>query len=184
MPPLSVGMTRGATRARPVAVSPIRRAEVRIEEVSEPRPGQIVAVVRQDVHLALAGRAGELARPEVAVDAVARDALGDQALGLLRHREPGLRGVAPERRFDGTETGGVAGADLAAVASRRAPGDGALVEHRDAVAAGAQLQRRRQPGEARPHHRHVGLDGAFERGEGRVGGCRRLVVAGGVENAL
>jgi hypothetical protein len=60
----------------------------------------MVAVVRQDVQLALAGSPDELAGLEVAVDAMARDAVGDENLGLFGNVEANLRRLAAERGLE------------------------------------------------------------------------------------
>ena len=101
-------------------------------------------------HVALARGCEQVARPPVAVDAVAGDAVHDDRLRLLAQR-PELGGV---RRTDGSfqhaHRLAHAAADLAAVASARAPSHAFRLEHDDRVATLGQMQGGGDPGESGP----------------------------------
>ena len=95
------------------------------------------------------GRAGDL---------VLGDAAADQIDGLDGQVEQLARLLDADLLDDGVRPGGIAAADEAAIAARRAPGDALGFHHHGGAAALQQAERRVQPGEPAADDADIGLD--------------------------
>ncbi len=104
----------------------------------------------------------EIAPGEIAGDGMALDPLPDDRLGFLgdQPQPQGVLGADPAGQPG--KAGGVAAADLAAVAPRGAPADPRRLEQHHLVAALGQLERRRQAGVAATDDADIGVDLAPE----------------------
>ena len=98
----------------------------------------------------------QVAVHSVAVYAEGGDALINQAHRLQRH-VPGQPGVAAaELMLNRALPTGKAGNGLSAVAPRGAAASSVGLQHHHAHTALSEFNGRRQPGEASPHHQHIG----------------------------
>src|SRR5687767_8268631 len=111
----------------------------------------------ETVNLALARSYMQIAPRQIAIDAVARDPLRDQRLGLLGEIEALLSIGLPELRHDLGLPWRKARADLAAIASRSSKSDDLGFEHHGLVSRLGKFERSREARIASAHNANVSL---------------------------
>ncbi|MNE63360.1 hypothetical protein D3C80_1587060 [compost metagenome] len=113
----------------------------------------------------------ELARHELDVDVVLAGEIEHVPLGVLGHVEQRLRPFVAERFLGFVGPGALAGAELAAVAPRRAVAEAAGVDERDIDAVARKVVGRLEPGIA-----------AADDGDVRLARSRHLRVFGSIRD--
>ncbi len=130
--------------------------------VAESLPQRLV--LTQPLELLAVAGGEQIAVPEIAGDGVLADALADDAVALEGHVAQGAGGLGAVLGLDHVHVAAVAVDDLTAIAPRGAETDPGGFEHHHVMPLLGKMQRRRDPGEAGPHHAHLALDVAFEGG--------------------
>jgi len=115
-------------------------------------------VSRHLADLLVRERRKEAALHETAVDLVCRNPIADDLAALERHRPKLHRLVGTVAPGDRLQVAAVAIDDLAAVATGRAETDPLCLQHDDRISPFAELQCRRDPGEAGSDDADIRLD--------------------------